>query len=159
MVHALADDIQHCQVRRHQRAHFDVRFFFCFFFNPLLSSPQSILTSMLPRASMSKEVDAGLLAIISYPAFAVEDMAIVSMTKEEIISKLQVQSSARKNGFYFSARVPFSLPEIAAQLLNVDGDFVLAGVCSLSIQGRYGCCRFLRDGHKTPKEVKSKAVA
>ncbi|TMS02335.1 Phosphorylase b kinase regulatory subunit alpha, skeletal muscle isoform [Larimichthys crocea] len=80
VVHALADDIQHCQ---------------------------SILTSMLPRASMSKEVDAGVLAIISYPAFAVEDMSIVNMTKEEIISKLQ---------------------------------------------GRYGCCRFLRDGHKTPKE-------
>ncbi|KAM3857703.1 phosphorylase b kinase regulatory subunit alpha, skeletal muscle isoform [Diretmus argenteus] len=80
VVHALADDIQHCQ---------------------------SILTSMLPRASMSKEVDAGVLAIISYPAFAVDDMNIVNITKEEIISKLQ---------------------------------------------GRYGCCRFLRDGHKTPKE-------
>ncbi|XP_042367853.1 phosphorylase b kinase regulatory subunit alpha, skeletal muscle isoform isoform X6 [Plectropomus leopardus] len=80
VVHALADDIQHCQ---------------------------SILTSMLPRASMSKEVDAGVLAIISYPAFAVDDISIVNMTKEEIISKLQ---------------------------------------------GRYGCCRFLRDGHKTPKE-------
>uniref|UniRef100_A0AAV2KRB5 Phosphorylase b kinase regulatory subunit n=1 Tax=Knipowitschia caucasica TaxID=637954 RepID=A0AAV2KRB5_KNICA len=80
VVHALADDIQHCQ---------------------------SILTSLLPRASISKEVDAGVLAIISYPAFAVEDMNIVNLTKEEIISKLQ---------------------------------------------GRYGCCRFLRDGHKTPKE-------
>ncbi|XP_051800095.1 phosphorylase b kinase regulatory subunit alpha, skeletal muscle isoform isoform X4 [Acanthochromis polyacanthus] len=80
VVHALADDIQHCQ---------------------------SILTSMLPRASMSKEVDAGVLSIISYPAFAVEDIKIVNVTKEEIISKLQ---------------------------------------------GRYGCCRFLRDGHKTPKE-------
>lgn len=80
MVHALADDIQHCQ---------------------------SILYSMLPRASTSKEVDAGVLSIISYPAFAVEDIGIVNMTKEEIISKLQ---------------------------------------------GRYGCCRFLRDGHRTPKE-------
>uniref|UniRef100_A0A3B5B839 Phosphorylase b kinase regulatory subunit n=1 Tax=Stegastes partitus TaxID=144197 RepID=A0A3B5B839_9TELE len=80
VVHALADDIQHCQ---------------------------SILTSMLPRASISKEVDAGVLSIISYPAFAVEDISIVNLTKEEIISKLQ---------------------------------------------GRYGCCRFLRDGHKTPKE-------
>ncbi|XP_030636698.1 phosphorylase b kinase regulatory subunit alpha, skeletal muscle isoform isoform X4 [Chanos chanos] len=80
VVHALADDIQHCQ---------------------------SILNSMLPRASTSKEVDAGVLSIISYPAFAVEDMNIVNITKEEIISKLQ---------------------------------------------GRYGCCRFLRDGHKTPKE-------
>ncbi|RXN20859.1 phosphorylase b kinase regulatory subunit skeletal muscle isoform-like isoform X2 [Labeo rohita] len=80
VVHVLADDIQHCQ---------------------------SILSSMLPRASTSKEVDAGMLSIISYPAFAVEDMELVNITKEEIISKLQ---------------------------------------------GRYGCCRFLRDGHKTPKE-------
>ncbi|KAJ8338286.1 hypothetical protein SKAU_G00372520 [Synaphobranchus kaupii] len=84
VVHALADDIQHCQ---------------------------SILNSMLPRASTSKEVDAGILSIISYPAFAVEDIRIVNMTKEEIISKLQ---------------------------------------------GRYGCCRFLRDGHKTPKEDPSR---
>uniref|UniRef100_A0A671NE84 Phosphorylase b kinase regulatory subunit n=1 Tax=Sinocyclocheilus anshuiensis TaxID=1608454 RepID=A0A671NE84_9TELE len=80
VVHSLADDIQHCQ---------------------------SILSSMLPRASTSKEVDAGVLSIISYPAFAVEDIDIVNITKEEIISKLQ---------------------------------------------GRYGCCRFLRDGHKTPRE-------
>uniref|UniRef100_A0A8C7KR10 Phosphorylase b kinase regulatory subunit n=1 Tax=Oncorhynchus kisutch TaxID=8019 RepID=A0A8C7KR10_ONCKI len=84
VVHALADDIQRCT---------------------------SILSSMLPRASTSKEVDAGVLSIISYPAFAVEDINIVNMTKEEIISKLQ---------------------------------------------GRYGCCRFLRDGHKTPKEDPSR---
>lgn len=25
-------------------------------------------------------------------------------------------------------------------------------ICT-AVQGRYGCCRFLRDGHKTPKEV------
>lgn len=73
-------------------------------------SHQSILTSMLPRASMSKEVDAGLLAIISYPAFAVEDMSIVNMTKEEIISKLQVQRSS-ESVIYFLARATFTLPE------------------------------------------------
>ncbi|KAJ8405833.1 hypothetical protein AAFF_G00312700 [Aldrovandia affinis] len=84
VVHALADDVQHCQ---------------------------SILNSMLPRASTSKEVDAGVLSIISYPAFAVEDIDLVNITKDEIISKLQ---------------------------------------------GRYGCCRFLRDGHKTPKEDPSR---
>uniref|UniRef100_A0A4W4ETA7 Phosphorylase b kinase regulatory subunit n=1 Tax=Electrophorus electricus TaxID=8005 RepID=A0A4W4ETA7_ELEEL len=83
VVHALADDIQCCQ---------------------------SILSSILPRASTSKEVDAGVLSIISYPAFAVEDTDTVNITKEDFISRLQ---------------------------------------------GRYGCCRFLRDGHKTPKEVKS----
>uniref|UniRef100_A0A2K5SHS3 Phosphorylase b kinase regulatory subunit n=1 Tax=Cebus imitator TaxID=2715852 RepID=A0A2K5SHS3_CEBIM len=73
----------------------------------LLVLPSSILFSMLPRASTSKEIDAGLLSIISFPAFAVEDVNLVNVTKNEIISKLQ---------------------------------------------GRYGCCRFLRDGYKTPRE-------
>lgn len=51
---------------------------------------------------MSKEVDAGVLAIISYPAFAVEDMSIVNMTKEEIISKLQVQKSEARLVLYIN---------------------------------------------------------
>ncbi|XP_031752610.1 phosphorylase b kinase regulatory subunit alpha, liver isoform isoform X3 [Xenopus tropicalis] len=80
VIHVLPDDVEHCQ---------------------------SILYSMLPRASTSKEIDAGLLSIISYPAFAVEDINLVNVTKNEIITKLQ---------------------------------------------GRYGCCRFLRDGFKTPRE-------
>ena len=49
---------------------------------------------MLPRASMSKEVDAGVLSILTYPAFAVEDMGLVNLTKEEIISKLQVNTGS-----------------------------------------------------------------
>ncbi|KAL1766471.1 phosphorylase b kinase regulatory subunit alpha, skeletal muscle isoform isoform X4 [Sigmodon hispidus] len=80
VIHVLADEVQHCQ---------------------------SILNSLLPRASTSKEVDASLLSVISFPAFAVEDSHLVEVTKQEIITKLQ---------------------------------------------GRYGCCRFLRDGYKTPKE-------
>uniref|UniRef100_A0A803TH83 Phosphorylase b kinase regulatory subunit n=1 Tax=Anolis carolinensis TaxID=28377 RepID=A0A803TH83_ANOCA len=80
VIHVLPDEVEHCQ---------------------------SILYSMLPRASTSKEIDAGLLSIISYPAFAVEDMNLVNATKNEIITKLQ---------------------------------------------GRYGCCRFIRDGYKTPRE-------
>ncbi|KAM8975758.1 phosphorylase b kinase regulatory subunit alpha, liver isoform 2-T2 [Pelodytes ibericus] len=84
VIHVLPDDVEHCQ---------------------------SIIYSMLPRASTSKEIDAGLLSIISYPAFAVEDMALVNATKNEIITKLQ---------------------------------------------GRYGCCRFLRDGYKTPREDPSR---
>lgn len=47
---------------------------------------------MLPRASTSKEMDAGLLSVISYPAFAVEDADLVAITKSEIISRLQVQT-------------------------------------------------------------------
>ncbi|XP_053562356.1 LOW QUALITY PROTEIN: phosphorylase b kinase regulatory subunit alpha, liver isoform [Bombina bombina] len=84
VIHVLPDDVEHCQ---------------------------SILYSMLPRASTSKEIDAGLLSIISYPAFAVEDINLVNVTKNEILTKLQ---------------------------------------------GRYGCCRFLRDGYKTPREDPSR---
>uniref|UniRef100_A0A8C2TFE4 Phosphorylase b kinase regulatory subunit n=1 Tax=Coturnix japonica TaxID=93934 RepID=A0A8C2TFE4_COTJA len=80
VIRVLSDEVQHCQ---------------------------SILHSMLPRASSSKEIDAGVLSIISYPAFAVEDSELVEITKQEIITKLQ---------------------------------------------GRYGCCRFLRDGYRTPRE-------
>ncbi|XP_012675197.1 phosphorylase b kinase regulatory subunit alpha, liver isoform isoform X2 [Clupea harengus] len=80
VIHVLPDEVEHCQ---------------------------SILCSMLPRASTSKEIDAGLLSVISFPAFAIEDADLVNLTKGEIISKLQ---------------------------------------------GRYGCCRFIRDGYRTPKE-------
>ncbi|KAK7912767.1 hypothetical protein WMY93_012978 [Mugilogobius chulae] len=80
VIHVLPDEVEHCQ---------------------------SILCSMLPRASPSKEIDAGLLSVISFPAFAVENAELVSITKSEIINKLQ---------------------------------------------GRYGCCRFIRDGYRCPKE-------
>ncbi|XP_060689280.1 phosphorylase b kinase regulatory subunit alpha, liver isoform-like isoform X3 [Hemiscyllium ocellatum] len=70
-----------------------------------------LMRSSFARASTSKEIDAGLLSIISYPAFAVDDIDLVNITKNEIITKLQ---------------------------------------------GRYGCCRFLRDGYKTPREDPSR---
>ncbi|XP_034726796.1 phosphorylase b kinase regulatory subunit alpha, liver isoform isoform X3 [Etheostoma cragini] len=84
VIHVLPDEVEHCQ---------------------------SILCSMLPRASTSKEIDAGLLSVISFPAFAVENAELVAITKSEIISKLQ---------------------------------------------GRYGCCRFIRDGYRCPKEDPSR---
>ncbi|MFN7523471.1 MAG: glycoside hydrolase family 15 protein, partial [Aphanizomenon sp.] len=65
------------------------------------------LESLLPRESGSKEVDAALLSIISYPAFAVKDEQLRQRTFNEIISKLA---------------------------------------------GKYGCKRFLRDGHQTVLE-------
>ncbi|OTF74679.1 hypothetical protein BLA29_000282 [Euroglyphus maynei] len=67
----------------------------------------AVLESMLPRESNSKEVDASLLSIISFPAFAVENPSLIQRTRDEIIEKLG---------------------------------------------GRYGCKRFLRDGHKTAIE-------
>ncbi|XP_053600146.1 probable phosphorylase b kinase regulatory subunit alpha isoform X4 [Plodia interpunctella] len=80
VIHVLADEAQKCQ---------------------------AVLQSMLPRESNSKELDSGLLSIISYPAFAVDDPYLITKTRETIVSKLQ---------------------------------------------GNYGCKRFLRDGHKTPRE-------
>jgi len=74
-----------------------------------VSESRSVFQSMLPRESSSKELDSGILSIISFPAFAVDDPQLIQLTRAAIVSKLQ---------------------------------------------GRYGCKRFLRDGHKTPQEVK-----
>lgn len=46
------------------------------------------LEAFLPRESSSKEVDAALLSAISFPAFAVEDEALIERTREAILSKL-----------------------------------------------------------------------
>ncbi len=72
-----------------------------------ISRARITLESLLPRESASKEVDAALLSIISYPAFAVEDAQLRERTYKEIINKLA---------------------------------------------GKYGCKRFLRDGHQTVLE-------
>ncbi|PXW96690.1 phosphorylase kinase alpha/beta subunit [Sphaerotilus hippei] len=69
------------------------------------------LAGLLPRESESKETDAALLSIIGFPAFAVDDPALVEATRARIIAKLQ---------------------------------------------GRYGCKRFLRDGHQTVVEDHSR---
>ncbi|MDB9528790.1 glycoside hydrolase family 15 protein [Oscillatoria sp. CS-180] len=68
-----------------------------------ISRARITLESLLPRESGSKEVDAAVLSIIGYPAFAIEDADLASRTQQKIVDKLQ---------------------------------------------GRYGCKRFLRDGHQ-----------
>jgi phosphorylase kinase alpha/beta subunit len=65
------------------------------------------LESLLPRESISKEVDAAALSIIGFPAFAVNDPIIRKKTEALIQEKLE---------------------------------------------GRYGCKRFLLDGHQTAIE-------
>lgn len=69
------------------------------------------LASLLPRESNSKEIDAALLSILGFPAFAIEDVKLLEETRQAIIQKLQ---------------------------------------------GRYGCKRFLRDGHQTLLEDKDR---
>lgn len=44
---------------------------------------------MLPRESSSKEIDSGLLSVISFPAFAVDDPALITITRNTITEKLQ----------------------------------------------------------------------
>jgi len=65
------------------------------------------LKSLLPRESNSKEVDAALLSVVGFPAFAVRDLTLLEETQQAVINKLQ---------------------------------------------GRYGCKRFLLDGHQTVLE-------
>jgi len=50
---------------------------------------KTVLHSMLPRESNSKEISASLLSVISFPAFAVEDANVIDLTRRDIISKLQ----------------------------------------------------------------------
>ena len=76
-----------------------------------IARTRTTLRSLLPRESSSKEVDAALLSVIGFPAFAVEDAELVERTRTDVITKLE---------------------------------------------GRYGCKRFLRDGHQTAIEDASR---
>uniref|UniRef100_A0A023F525 Phosphorylase b kinase regulatory subunit n=1 Tax=Triatoma infestans TaxID=30076 RepID=A0A023F525_TRIIF len=49
---------------------------------------RAVLQSMLPRESSSKELDSGLLSVISFPAFAVDDPQLIDITRNAIVSKL-----------------------------------------------------------------------
>ncbi|XP_045106368.1 probable phosphorylase b kinase regulatory subunit alpha isoform X21 [Portunus trituberculatus] len=62
VIHVLADEAQKCQ---------------------------AVLQSMLPRESNSKEVDSSLMAVISFPAFAVDDPLLIKTTRHTIQSKLE----------------------------------------------------------------------
>lgn len=50
---------------------------------------QAVLQSMLPRESNSKELDSGILSIIGFPAFAVDDPALIEQTRSAIVKRLQ----------------------------------------------------------------------
>lgn len=61
-----------------------------FYTLPVWSSPErfSILFNNFILISL-QEIDAGLLTVIGFPAFAVDDENILNQTREEIILKLQ----------------------------------------------------------------------
>lgn len=53
-----------------------------------VSRARNTLAHLLPRESMSKEVDSALLSIIGFPAFAVSDKKVIDKTKNKILSEL-----------------------------------------------------------------------
>ncbi len=53
-----------------------------------ISHARNVLASLLPRESLSKEVDSALLSVIGFPAFAVGDQELVTKTRDEILNKL-----------------------------------------------------------------------
>ncbi|KAH6928900.1 hypothetical protein HPB50_021081 [Hyalomma asiaticum] len=56
----------------------------------------AVLSSMLPRESSSKEVDAGLISVIGFPAFAVTDQELIDLTRHTIVDKLQGQYGCKR---------------------------------------------------------------
>jgi phosphorylase kinase alpha/beta subunit len=53
-----------------------------------ISRCRTTLESLLPRESLSKEVDAACLSVIGYPAFAIEDTNLIQKTRDHILEKL-----------------------------------------------------------------------
>lgn len=53
-----------------------------------VSLARATLASLLPRESLSKEVDSALLSVIGFPAFAVGDENLVRKTRDKILAEL-----------------------------------------------------------------------
>lgn len=53
-----------------------------------ISQARTTLASLLPRESISKEVDSALLSIIGFPAFAVGKETLATQTRDNILAKL-----------------------------------------------------------------------
>ncbi len=62
----------------------------------MIAKCQAVLYSMLPRESSSKEIDAGLLSVIGFPAFAVDDESLINSTRQQIVDKLQGRYGCRR---------------------------------------------------------------
>ncbi|KMT65429.1 glycoside hydrolase family 15 protein [Catenovulum maritimum] len=53
-----------------------------------VSRARNTLARLLPRESISKEVDSALLSVIGFPAFAVGDQTLVKKTRDKILTEL-----------------------------------------------------------------------
>ncbi len=61
-----------------------------------IANARETLEALLPRESASKEIDAALLSIIGYPAYAIENKALVDRTRQDIVDKLQGQYGCKR---------------------------------------------------------------
>jgi phosphorylase kinase alpha/beta subunit len=120
VIHVLDDEIQQCHAK---------------------------LMSLLPRESISKEIDASLLSIIGFPAFAVEDTDVINQVKEDILAKLQGKYGCRRflrDGYQTVKEDPSRLYYLPAELKkfeNIECEWplffaflVINGVFSSSLQ-------------------------
>lgn len=61
-----------------------------------IARARTTLQNLLPRESVSKEVDAALLSIIGYPAFSVEEPEIISLTNQKVLDKLSGEYGCKR---------------------------------------------------------------
>lgn len=61
-----------------------------------ISRSRTTLEGLLPRESNSKETDAALLSIIGFPAYAIENEALVKETRSKILEKLGGQYGCKR---------------------------------------------------------------
>jgi hypothetical protein len=61
-----------------------------------IARARETLAALLPLESASKETDASLLAIVGYPAYAIEDAVLAARTREKVLSKLQGEYGCKR---------------------------------------------------------------
>ncbi|EYC02723.1 hypothetical protein Y032_0098g3092 [Ancylostoma ceylanicum] len=102
----------------------------------------AVLSSMLPRESFSKETDAALMTIISYPGFAVEDQELVDSTRDTITSKLLGKYGCRRflrDGYKTALEDPYRLYYNKSELQqfeNIECEWPLF-LCFLMLDAMY----------------------
>jgi phosphorylase kinase alpha/beta subunit len=82
VIHVLPDEIQQCAA----------------VLSNVSFNTKTLITivQMLPRESFSKETDASLLSVISYPAFALDDHDLINSVRETITDTLLGKYGCRR---------------------------------------------------------------
>ena len=141
VIHCVPDEAQQCQAILHsvlpRESNSKVR-------DIIVWSEGKLLRNSRHIVDVAQETDAGLLTIISFPGFAIDDAELVDRTREYIIEKLQAGFAVSL--YLLNALQFYHVPPSTFKI----GNTAMFFEC---FQGRYGMCRFLRDGYLTPLEV------